>query len=1159
MASMKQSAIQLVLKAKDALSGKVKQSAESLQAFSAEAESLKDDLAKLENQQALLDSFQSQAREVRETGKAYREAEDKVKELAREYRDSVKPTQQLEQAYEKASNTLAESNNEYKKQQRHLAKLATQLARAERPVRGLERAEASATKAVETANVAYQKQKAELDKLQAKLASTKKPAKELRQAVTAVKKTVTSANRELQKKQHELTKTSKQLDEARKSSKALRYAVAATAKQTSEASKAFRQQEERVKVLRGSYDAARKNTRKLASDLETARKSVAGANREFQSQRSRLDRLRQSLKSAGLSSSNLASQQQRLAEEIEDTGNAFWKANRRAKEAERTLKKDTLKKVARDANQASVSVGSLVRRFAGLVGAATGLYAVKRSLEAILTTGDKFERLGVQLEALMGSAAEGDRALQWIKDFTKNTPYQLDHVTDAFVRLKAFGFDPMDGTMQAVVDQAIMLGGGFDRLRGIAVGLGQAWAKQRLQGEEILQLVERGVPVWEMLEKVTGKNVLEIRKLSETGKLGRDVIRALINEIARGADGAAAKNMTLLTGYVSNLKDEWSYFLDAIGDSGVLDYAKAQMKFLAEQIKAMNGDGRLQELAKQISNTFIAMGEAAKKAVADITIAEVISKAESGFSALTQGLNSVAKGFTVTTNAISAFFNGFLVSIKGMAAGVLYTAGEIINGWGLIAETIGADTIADKAKSTVNYLRSLGQAFLVQANDNAKAASESAGKVWEAVTEKAEDSVKQFQATLKRSTDQSKKATGELAESYQQVNEAVKDVGQIFGETFESAQQALEKINASETRVELAALGVVLAESLRAGVISQEEYYQATEASRAKLAQFNKEAEKTGKTVKDAGDTAEEAGEQQAEAMEGASSIASVMAGHYNAITAELQGMSSAAHDSFIAMQRGLGSVDTSKVKGDIADLKNELGEANQKLSDLRHASHVFDATGIRRWFQETATDAAYVKRAFLEQKIALEQLLEQYEQGDVSYQNFVRQGKQAAETLNLLNQQDLDKLNNAIASAEQSMASLGDSSRNTLNSLQDELDQLQGRQSDIEQRRYQNQRDDLKAQRAEATARGDQEAIKNLTSALRLSEQIYNERVRQANNDKAKAAQEQGSTVPPVQRPSPQKIIRLEYPGGDVNVGIAPNDETKLLEALKNAGMRTL
>ncbi|WP_202969965.1 hypothetical protein, partial [Endozoicomonas atrinae] len=200
----------------------------------------------------------------------------------------------------------------------------------------------------------------------------------------------------------------------------------------------------------------------------------------------------------------------------------------------------------------------------------------------------------------------------------------------------------------------------------------------------------------------------------------------------------------------------------------------------------------------------------------------------------------------------------------------------------------------------------------------------------------------------------------------------------------------------------------------------------------------------------------------------------------------------------------------------------------------------------------ETAKNAAYVKSQYLEQKIALEELLESYEQGDYIARRFLRQGERAADTMNLLNNQDLDRLNNAIRSAEQNMASLGESSRNTLNSLQDELDELQGRQSDIEQRRYQSQRDDLKAQQAEAIAKGDQEAIKNITSALRISEQIYNERIRQANNEKAQALQEsQVSTSAPTTRttqPAPQKIIRLEYPGGAVNVGIDSTDETKLL-----------
>nr|MDT0253730.1 hypothetical protein [Endozoicomonas sp.] len=161
------------------------------------------------------------------------------------------------------------------------------------------------------------------------------------------------------------------------------------------------------------------------------------------------------------------------------------------------------------------------------------------------------------------------------------------------------------------------------------------------------------------------------------------------------------------------------------------------------------------------------------------------------------------------------------------------------------------------------------------------------------------------------------------------------------------------------------------------------------------------------------------------------------------------------------------------------------------------------------------------------------------------------------------LNEQDLDKLNSAISSAEDGMAQLGDSSKDTLNSLQDELDQLQGRQDDISRRQYDNQRIDLKAQKAEAMAKGDQESIRNLTSALRLSEQVYNEKRRQAQQEKTKELQKNqvSKSAPSVStgRQSPQKIIRLEYPGGGVNIGIDSSDEIKLLQALKNAGLKSV
>ena len=59
-----------------------------------------------------------------------------------------------------------------------------------------------------------------------------------------------------------------------------------------------------------------------------------------------------------------------------------------------------------------------------------------------------------------------------------------------------------------------------------------------LVGEEALQLIERGVPVWDLLAKATGRNVQELQKMSEAGQLGRDVILQLIDAMGRQNAGA---------------------------------------------------------------------------------------------------------------------------------------------------------------------------------------------------------------------------------------------------------------------------------------------------------------------------------------------------------------------------------------------------------------------------------------------------------------------------------------------------------------------------------------------------------------------------------------------------------------------------------------------
>ncbi|CAJ1812154.1 hypothetical protein OPFLODJI_01674 [Aeromonas hydrophila] len=360
---------------------------------------------------------------------------------------------------------------------------------------------------------------------------------------------------------------------------------------------------DKLEQLRREQQAGSGDAKALAEQERLLASEVKQLERQLVAQSASHTRLHAGLKQSGLDTKNLAQEQQRLQRELTKSVAQIERLGR------------GLGQGSQQAGGLQGAIGSLTGRLVALAGTWFGIQTLTTQLLAMFQTGDQAERLDVQLKAVMGSIAGGKEASAWIQDFAKNTPLQLSEVTQVFVRLKAFGIDPMAGAMQGIVDQAFKLGGGFEEVQGISLALGQAWAKQKLQGEEILQLIERGVPVWQMLEQVTGKNTAELQKLSEAGKLGRETISALMNEIAAQSRGAAADNMSLLSGLISNAQDNLAKFYRMVADNGALAWLKNQLANLNAEFETMAKDGRLQEWAKRLSDGFITMGETLKSLI----------------------------------------------------------------------------------------------------------------------------------------------------------------------------------------------------------------------------------------------------------------------------------------------------------------------------------------------------------------------------------------------------------------------------------------------------------------------------------------------------------------------------------------------------------------
>ncbi|MEF1256937.1 tape measure protein [Vibrio sp. M260112] len=297
-----------------------------------------------------------------------------------------------------------------------------------------------------------------------------------------------------------------------------------------------------------------------------------------------------------------------------------------------------------------------------LMGAGVAAVAFERTF---MKTAASFEKLRASMQSMMGSDAGAQEALEWIENFTQSTPYSVEEVTQSFIRLKAFGLDPMDGSLQAIADQVSKMAGNADMVEGVATALGQAWTKGKLQAEELNQMLERGVPVYEYLQKASkdlghnfgqGFSTAQLQKMAESGQLTRNTIRDLIRVMGEESEGAALKQMETWNGMISNIGDHWMLFQRDVMDSGAFEMLKDELGDFLDTLDQMKSTGEYDKLVDKVGqslvDSFRTAAEAAKglkdvgaellpilKAVG--TGAQAISDAVGGYGNLAKILASV--------------------------------------------------------------------------------------------------------------------------------------------------------------------------------------------------------------------------------------------------------------------------------------------------------------------------------------------------------------------------------------------------------------------------------------------------------------------------------------------------------------------------------------
>lgn len=222
----------------------------------------------------------------------------------------------------------------------------------------------------------------------------------------------------------------------------------------------------------------------------------------------------------------------------------------------------------------------------GAVAAAFAAFSVGEITETLA----EFDRLNASLKTVTGSAENAAAAMQFLRRFAVETPYELSEVTEAFIRLRSLGLDASERAMRSMGNTASAMGtslmqfieavadastGEFERLKEFGIRAGVAIEES---GDKI-KFTFRGVTT------VVGNNAKEITeyllKIGETDFAG-----------------GMADQMETIGGKLSNLKDAFANFVDFLGNLGIRDALKKSFEGAADfiqtfqkQLNAMFGSG----------------------------------------------------------------------------------------------------------------------------------------------------------------------------------------------------------------------------------------------------------------------------------------------------------------------------------------------------------------------------------------------------------------------------------------------------------------------------------------------------------------------------------------------------------------------------------------
>lgn len=232
-------------------------------------------------------------------------------------------------------------------------------------------------------------------------------------------------------------------------------------------------------------------------------------------------------------------------------------------------------------------------------------------IAAIVQANAKLERLQQLMKGLSkstteaGKTADALRDMNYVLEQAKRAPFTVDAIGDAFVKLRASGIDPANGSLKALMDGIANFGGSSEQLHRATIAIQQMAGKGVVSMEELRQQLGEAIPnAMQLMARAAGMSMAELVKTVSTGRMAFDSVLQgkFFAEMNIAFQGASENMMNTWTGLTQRLKTEWLLFAQEVGKGGMFDTVKAAAEELIRIMSSDAGIGMARDMGKVLAD-----------------------------------------------------------------------------------------------------------------------------------------------------------------------------------------------------------------------------------------------------------------------------------------------------------------------------------------------------------------------------------------------------------------------------------------------------------------------------------------------------------------------------------------------------------------------------